>query len=69
MKKTDVPTEIVDVTKLWPARLARLLRVRARIDTSGMTRPSRDPVKRKFLEGTGQAGPFVESGRQESRSE
>lgn len=69
MKETDVPTDIFDLKKLWPARLARLLRVRARIDTTGMTRPSRDPVKRTFLEETGQAGPFVESRRQEDRSE
>ena len=69
MKETDVPTEIVDVKKLWPERLARLLRVRARIDVTGMTRPSRDPVKRKFLEETGQEGPFVERRRQEDRSE
>ena len=49
MKETDVPTDIFDLKKLWPARLARLLRVRARIDITGMTRPSRDPVKRTFL--------------------
>ena len=55
--------EIEDVREEWPARLARLLRVRARIDTTGMTRPPRDPIKREFLERTGQLGPFRESGR------
>ena len=55
------PDDIEDVRKEWPARLARVLRVRARIDTTGMTRPARDPVKRAFLEQMGQAGPFQES--------
>ena len=50
-----------DVRREWPARLERVLRVRARIDTTGMTRPPRCPVKRRFLERTGQLGPFEES--------
>lgn len=53
--------EIEDVRKEWPARLARVLRVRARIDTAGMTRPPRDPIKSEFLKRTGQLGPFRES--------
>ena len=52
--------DIPDLMEEWPERLARLLQVRARIDTSGMTRPPRDPVKREFLEKTGQVGPFLE---------
>ena len=50
-----------DVSKEWPARLERLLRVRARIDTTGMTRPPRCPVKSQFLKRTNQQGPFTES--------
>lgn len=59
---TDERSEkVLDVRKLWPERLERLLRVRERIDTTGMTRPPRDPVKREFLGKTGQLGPFEES--------
>ena len=60
MTKKEEPEEILDVKKLWPERIERLLRVRRRIDTPGMTRPPRNPGKRKFLEETGQQGPFVE---------
>ena len=52
--------DIPDLMEEWPERLARLLQVRARIDTSGMTRPPRDPLRREFLEKTGQVGPFLE---------
>ena len=62
---TDESNEkIFDVRELWPERLERLLRVRERIDTTGMTRPPRDPVKREFLGKTGQLGPFEESGEE-----
>ena len=61
--------EIPDLMEEWPERLARLLQVRARIDTNGMTRPPRDPVKRDFLETTGQAGPFLERSRKRPTSE
>ena len=53
--------DIEDVRKERPARLARVLRVRARIDTRGMTRPPRCPIKREFLQRKGQLGPFQES--------
>ena len=61
--KNESLDDIEDVRKSWPTRLERLLRVRARIDTTGMTRPPRDPVKRRFLEETGQLGPFAECER------
>lgn len=59
--KTESPNEIEDVRPEWPARLERVLRVRARIDPTGMTRPPRCPIKREFLFRTGQLGPFQES--------
>ena len=52
---------ILDLTEVWPERLARVRRCQARIDVRGMTRPPRDPVKRAFLKRTGQEGPFIES--------
>ena len=60
---TDSPSEIEDVREEWPGRLERVLRVQARIDTTGMTRPPRCPIKGSFLEETGQLGPFQESGK------
>ena len=59
--KNESRDDIEDVRKEWPARLARVLRVRNRIDTRGMTRPPRCPIKREFLQRTGQLGPFQES--------
>ena len=59
--KNEALDDIEDVRKEWPAKLARVLRVQARIDTTGMTRPPRDSVKRAFLEQVGQARPFQES--------
>ena len=50
-----------DVSKEWPVRLERVRRSQARVDTSGMTRPPRDPDESAFLRRTGQEGPFVES--------
>lgn len=50
-----------DPSKKWPARFERVRRSQARTDPRGMTRPPRDPEERKFLEQTGQLGPFVEA--------
>jgi len=60
---TDSPSEIEDLRDEWPGRLERVLLVQARIDTTGMTRPPRCPMKRGFLEETGQLGPFQESAK------
>jgi hypothetical protein len=51
-----------DLSEKWQIRLERIRRSQARTDTRGMTRPPRDPDERKFLERTGQEGPFVEAG-------
>ena len=53
--------DLPDVSEIWIVRLERVRRSQARTNTSGMTRPPRDPVEREFLEETGQLGPFVES--------
>ena len=45
----------------WPDRVARVQRSQSRTDTTGMTRPVRDPDERAFLARTDQLGPFVES--------
>lgn len=57
MDLTRVPNLELD----WPERIERVRRVSARIDPRGMTRPPRDPDERRFLEATGQLGPFSES--------
>ena len=53
--------DLPDLSETWAVRLERVRRSQARTNTSGMTRPPRDPVERDFLEETGQLGPFVES--------
>jgi hypothetical protein len=60
--KSDL-RELPDLRQLWPERLARVRASQARTDTSGMTRPPRDPDEREFLESRGQLGPFCESKR------
>jgi hypothetical protein len=42
-------------------RAARVAEAIKRIDTRGMTRPKRDPIKRAFLEAHGLPTHFVES--------
>jgi hypothetical protein len=59
---------IPDVTEKWPARLARVLELNRRIDTTGVTRPPRDPDEQEFLERTGQEGPFKSTPRSRRRS-
>ena len=54
-------TRIPNLELEWAERYARIRRVNARIDARGMTRPTRDPDERRFLEATGQLGPFSES--------
>jgi hypothetical protein len=52
---------IRDLREVWPERLERVRRSQARTDTTGMTRPPRDPVKRAALAERGQLGPFEEA--------
>lgn len=50
-----------DLSEEWKVRLERVRRSQARTDIRGMTQPPRDPEERKFLERTGQEGPFTEA--------
>jgi hypothetical protein len=50
-----------DPSQQWTIRLERIRRYRERSNPSGMTRPPRDPDERKFLQETGQEGPYVET--------
>lgn len=43
------------------ARYQRVREVLVRADTSGMTRPARDPDERAFLAARGELGPFREA--------
>jgi hypothetical protein len=52
--------EATNVESTWDVRLARVRRSQLRVDTTGMTRPPRDPDERAFLEATGLQGPFIE---------
>lgn len=59
-----IPMTISPIRNLeqdWPDRVARVQRSQSRTDTTGMTRPARDPDERAFLARTGQLGPFAES--------
>lgn len=51
--------DVTNIELTWDERLARVKRSQMRADTTGMTRPRRDPDERAFLELTGQLGPFV----------
>jgi len=61
MNKISGPRELSDLRQTWPKRLASVRASQTRTDTSGMTRPPRDPDERRFLEARGQLGPFRES--------
>lgn len=53
--------QLPDLRDVWGPRLARVRRSQARANTSGMTRPTRDPEERAFLESRGGLGPFREA--------
>lgn len=54
-------SDLRDITEAWAERLARVRSSQARTNTSGMTRPPRDPEERAFLAGRGLLGPFAET--------
>ena len=56
-----VAGSLPDLRAVWTARLERVEKSQARVVTTGMTRPPRDPDERAFLLKTGQLGPFVEA--------
>lgn len=56
-------TQSQDMTELrrtWKRRNQRVEKAKSRINTSGMTRPRRTAIERRWLERTGTPGPFVE---------
>ncbi len=50
-----------DLRAEWANRYARVREVLVRADTTGMTRPPRDPGERAFLAARNQLGPFREA--------
>jgi hypothetical protein len=52
--------QLPDQRLVWPERLARVRRSRLRADLTGMFRPPRDPVERRFLQEHGLSGDFPE---------
>lgn len=44
----------------WARRRAGVVQVKQRADTTGMTRPARDPDEAAFLKRIGKEGPFEE---------
>jgi hypothetical protein len=58
--ESDMKKLLPDLREKWADRLERVRRSQARTDVRGMTRPSRDPVKRAFLRRIGREGPFIE---------
>lgn len=53
--------------ELLRERAARVAAFKARVQTDGMTRPSRTPEERAFLEQAGVVFPFIETGVAVSR--
>lgn len=53
--------DLSELRAMWARRRAAVARAKQGIDTAGMTRPRRDPVKREWLERHGDPGPFVEA--------
>lgn len=47
--------------EMWDRRARAVQEAVRKIDTTGMTRPRRDPAERKFLEERGRLGPFIET--------
>jgi hypothetical protein len=60
--------DIPDLAARWIERLARVRRSQARTDTTGMTRPPRDPDDRAFLEARDGLGPFQEIAQPEMQA-
>jgi hypothetical protein len=50
-----------ELRAMWETRRLAVREAKRRIDTTGMTRPRRDPDERRFLEERGRTGPFIET--------
>lgn len=53
--------DLTILEKMWERRAKLVEEAKRGIDTTGMTRPRRDPDERRFLEERGRTGPFVET--------
>ncbi len=53
--------DLSELEAMWERRSKLVEEAKRNIDTTGMTRPRRDPAKRAFLEERGTLGPFIET--------
>ncbi len=69
--------DLSELEAMWERRRRLVREAKKNIDTTGMTRPRRDPAERRFLEERGMLGPFIETdtppayprGKQEERED
>lgn len=53
--------DLAELRAMWDRRRRIVREAKRNIDTTGMTRPRRDPDERAFLEERGMLGPFIET--------
>jgi hypothetical protein len=53
--------DLTELRATWERRRRIVREAKRNIDTTGMTRPRRDPDERAFLEERGLLGPFIET--------
>lgn len=53
--------DLSELEAMWDRRRKLVEDAKKNIDTTGMTRPRRDPAERAFLEERGLLGPFIET--------
>lgn len=53
--------DLTELRAMWERRRRIVREAKRNIDTTGMTRPRRDPDERAFLEERGMLGPFIET--------
>ncbi|HLL47144.1 MAG TPA: hypothetical protein VK399_10545 [Longimicrobiaceae bacterium] len=53
--------DLSELEAMWERRSKLVEEAKRNINTTGMTRPRRDPAERKFLEERGRLGPFIET--------
>jgi hypothetical protein len=53
--------DLTELRAMWERRRQIVREAKRNIDTTGMTRPRRDPDERAFLEERGMLGPFIET--------
>lgn len=53
--------DLSELRAMWERRRRLVREAKKDFDTTGMTRPQRDPDERKFLEERGMLSPFIET--------